>query len=69
MNNKDPTIVWKIGYWYLMEHGTYISVYIATKSPHLIPRFVPEILMLQEITYQTMIHGVGATLYHDKKAI
>jgi hypothetical protein len=69
MTDKALAIVHKIGDWYLMEHGTYIRVYGATKSPHLLPRFVPDILVLQEITYQTVIHGVRDSLYRDKKSI
>jgi hypothetical protein len=59
MTNKALEIVWKIGYWYLLKHGTYIRVYGATKSPHLLQRFVPDRLVLHDIAYQTVIHGVG----------
>jgi hypothetical protein len=54
---------------YLLEYGTYIRVYGATKVPHLLPKFVSDWLVLQEITYQTVIHGVGTTLYRDKNSI
>jgi hypothetical protein len=47
----------------------YIRVYGTMKSPHILPKFVLDKLVLQEISYQTMIHGVGACLYRDKKAI
>jgi hypothetical protein len=69
MTDKALEIVQKIGYLYLLEHGTYIRVYGATKAPHFLPRFVPNNLVLQEVEYQITIHGVGATLYRDKKAI
>ena len=46
-----------------MENGTYIRVYGAMKSPHLLSWFVPDKLVLQEVTYQTIIHGVGGILY------
>jgi hypothetical protein len=39
MTNKALSIIQNIGDWYLMEHGTYIRVYGATKAPHLLPRF------------------------------
>jgi hypothetical protein len=52
-----------------MEHGTYIRVYGVMKSPYLLPRFVPDKLVLQEVAYQTIIHGVGGMLYRFKKAI
>jgi hypothetical protein len=32
-------------------------------------RFVPDKLVLQEVAYQTMIHGVGGMLYRGKKEI
>jgi len=69
MVDKDLSIVQKIRDWYLMEHGTYIRIYGAIKYLHLSPRFVPNRMVLQEIAFQTMIHGIGETLYHDKKAI
>ena len=52
-----------------MEHGTYIRIYNAMKPPHLLPRFVPDKLFLQEVAYQTIIHGVGGMLYRLKKGI
>jgi hypothetical protein len=52
-----------------MEHGTYIRVYRATKYPHLLPWFVPNKLVLQEVAYQIVIHGVGGMLYRGKKEI
>jgi hypothetical protein len=39
-----------------MEHGTYIRVYGAMKGPHLLPWFVSNKLVLQEVAYQTIIH-------------
>ena len=59
MTNKAIAVIKRIGDWYLMDHGTYIKVYGATKSPHLLPQFVPDKLVLQEVAYQTIIHGVG----------
>jgi hypothetical protein len=47
----------------------YLRIYGATKAPHFLPKFIPDKLVLQEISYQTVVHGVGATLYRDKKAI
>jgi hypothetical protein len=69
MIDKALSIIKNIGDWYLMEHGTYIRIYGATKAPHLLPCFFIDKLVLQEISYQTVIHGVGVTLYHKKKDI
>jgi hypothetical protein len=32
--------------WYLMEYGTYIRIYGAMKPPHLLPRFIPDKIVL-----------------------
>jgi hypothetical protein len=69
MANKALSILQNIGDWYLLEHGTYIRVYGATKAPHLLPRFVPDKLVLQELAYQTIVHRVGAALCRNKKDI
>jgi hypothetical protein len=69
MTDKVQAIVKIIGDWYLLEYGTYLRIYGATKSPHFLPKFILDRLVLQEIAYQTIIHGVGATLYRDKKSI
>jgi hypothetical protein len=58
MTEKEIAIIKRIGDWYLMEHDTYIRVYGAMKSPHLLPRFVPDKLVLQEVVYQMVINGV-----------
>jgi hypothetical protein len=39
------------------------------KSPHLLPWFVLDRLVLQEVAYQTVIKGVGVIIYGDKKFI
>jgi hypothetical protein len=52
-----------------MEHDTYIIIYGAMKPCHLFPRFIPNKLVLQEVAYQTIIHGVEGMLYRSKKTI
>jgi hypothetical protein len=52
-----------------MEYDTYIKVCKATKAPHLLPKFIPNRLVMQEIAYQTLVYGVGAALNRDKKMI
>lgn len=69
MSDKAIVVIKRIGDWYLMEHNTYIRVHDATKAPHLLPWFVPDKLVLQEVAYQTVIYGVGGMLYLGKKAI
>jgi hypothetical protein len=69
MTDKAITVIRRIGDWYLMEHGTYIRIYGAMKPPHLLPQFIPENIVLQEVAYQTIIHGVRGMLYRSKKEI
>jgi hypothetical protein len=63
MTDKVLVVIKRIGYWYLMEHGTYIRIYGAMKAPHLLPQFVPDKLVLQEVAYQMVINGVRGILY------
>jgi len=58
----------KVGDWYITERGTYIRIFRATKAPHVLPRFIPDKLALQEVAYPTLVHGVGAALIRDNKA-
>jgi hypothetical protein len=65
MTNKALEIIKRIGDRYLMENDMYITIYRATKTPH----FSLENLVLHVVAYQTMINGVRALLYRDKKSI
>ena len=47
--------------------GVYIIISRSTKAPHWIPHFVPDTLLLQEISYQTYVNGVDASLHRNKK--
>jgi hypothetical protein len=41
-----------IGNWYLQEDLTYLRICGATATPHLFPKYVPDRIVLGEITYQ-----------------
>jgi hypothetical protein len=69
MTRKSLAIVCRVGDWYMLEYNTYIRINKTMKSPHILPKFIFDRLVLQEISYQTMIHGVGPCLYRDKKEI
>jgi hypothetical protein len=69
MIDNAIAVIRRIGDWYLMEHDTYIRIYGAMKPPHLLPRFVPNKLVFEEVAYQTIIHGVVGMLYRSKKEI
>ena len=41
----------------------------STKALHSLPHFVPNTLLLQEIDYQTYLHGVVSSLHKSKKGL
>ena len=47
--------------------GVYIRISSSTKAPHWLPHFVLDTLLLQEITCQTYVNGVVASLHWNKK--
>jgi hypothetical protein len=47
--------------WYFCKYYSYIRVYGTIGSPHLLPYFVPDHLLMREISYQTM--GTGSLHY------
>ena len=49
--------------------GVYIRIPGSTKTPHWLPHFVPDTLLLQEIAYQTYVNGVAASLHPKKKGL
>jgi hypothetical protein len=57
----------KVGHCYLEENNTYIRVFGATNTPHLLLAHVPHRLIVGEICYQTILQGYNATLVKDKK--
>ena len=59
----------KYGYWYMTPDGVYIRMPDSSKYPHQLPHFVPNKLLLQELTYQNYIHGVAASLHKAKKGL
>jgi hypothetical protein len=53
----------------LEEKCTYFRIFGATGAPHLFPAYIPEILALGEIFYQTILQGFNASLVKDKKRV
>jgi hypothetical protein len=47
--------------------GFYIRISGITKAPQSLPHFVPDTFLLQEISYQSYVNGVVASLHKDKK--
>ena len=49
--------------------GVYIRIAGSTKPPHWLLHLVPDSLLLQDISYQTYVNGVAASLHRNKKGI
>ena len=64
---KGQEIVQKYGDWYMTPDGFYIRMSGTSKAPHRLPHFVPDKSLLQELTYQTYIHGVATSLHKEKR--
>jgi hypothetical protein len=69
MSEKAIEAISEVGDWYVIDKGTYIRVFRAIKAPHVLPKFISDKLALQEVAYQTFVHGVGASLARDKKSL
>ena len=65
---KDK-IVKEYGDWYMTPIGVYIRISGSTKPLHWLPHFVPDTLLLQEISYETFVNGVATSLHRNKKGI
>jgi hypothetical protein len=69
LSKQAKKIISLIGNWYLEEKCTYFRIFGATGAPHLLPAYVPNILALGEICYQTILQGFNASLVKDKKRV
>ena len=54
---------------YMTPDGVYIRIAGSTKPPHWLPHLVPDSLLLQEISYQTFVNGVPASLHRNNKGL
>ena len=62
-------LVKELGDWYMTPTKVYIRIVGSTKPPYWLPHFVPDSLLLQEVSYQTFINGVAASLHKHKKGV
>jgi hypothetical protein len=69
LSPEGQAIVKEYGDWYMTPIGVYIKIVGSTNPPHWLPHFVPDSLLLQEISYQTFVKGVAASLHKYKKGI
>ena len=49
--------------WNMTPVGVYIKISRSMKLSHWVPYVVPDTLLLQEISYQTYVNGVAASLH------
>jgi hypothetical protein len=57
------------GDWYMTPNGVYIKIFGSTKLLHWLPHLVLDSLLLQEISYQTYVNCVVASLHRNKKGL
>lgn len=46
-----------LGHWYCKQHYIYIKVFRCIATPHLIPKYVPDQLIIKETSYHNVIIG------------
>ena len=51
LSPKGKNIVKEYRDWYMTPKGVYIKIFGSTKAPHLVPHFVLDTLLLQDISY------------------
>jgi len=68
-SKKTMRLIKNIGNYYLQEDYTYLRIYGVIASPHIFPKFVPNRLILSEISYQTILQGFNASLAKDARKI
>jgi hypothetical protein len=69
LSPEGQTIVKEYGDWYMTPIRVDIRISGSTKPPHWLPHFVPDALLLHEISFQTFVNGVAASLHRNKKGI
>ena len=69
LSPEVKNIVKEYGDWYMTPDEVYISIAGSTNPPHWLPHLVPDSLLLQEISYQTYVNGVAASLHRNKKGL
>jgi hypothetical protein len=56
-----------IGDWYMEKHYAYIRIFGCTSAPHLLPKYVPDRLVIREISYKTVDKGITSFLSTHEK--
>ena len=69
LSPEGQNIAKEYGDWYMTPDGVYAIISGSSKPPHWLPHFILNTLLLQEISYQTYVNGVSASLHQNKKGI
>jgi hypothetical protein len=67
LSREAMKLLKSIGNWYLQEDYTYLRIYGVTAPPHLLPKYVPNRIILGEIAYQTILQVFNASLAKDSR--
>ena len=63
---EATALISTMGDWYVGEYFSYIRIW-GSKTVHMLPRIVPDRLVLEEVAFQTVNHGVYRKLIGPKK--
>lgn len=66
MLKRAMKTITKVVHWFPIWEGTFIRVLGSYKTPHALPRFATDRVLMQEVCYQ-MIQGFSKTLRKGKK--
>jgi len=53
--------------WYIKKYYTYVKIFKATGTPHMLPKYVLDKLLVREIVYRTIENGVITYLSEKNK--
>jgi len=59
----------KISYWFIEENFSYIKVFGCSVPPYALPIFLPDRLVCQEVSYQTVTWGIIKELKEAQKKV
>ena len=59
-------LIGTMGDWYVGKHFSYIRIW-GSNTVHMLPRIVPDRLVLEEVAFQTVNDGVYRKLIDPKK--
>jgi hypothetical protein len=66
LSKSTKKIISMIRHWYLEEKITSLIIFGAIGAPHLLPTYVPDRLVLGEVSYQTILQGLNISLVKEK---